>query len=251
MSYNTGHLNEERLALAINNKMYDELNNNLRNLVMHAIPKFDRNKRIKCCKAEDYIKPDIVIYQEEEIRYISVKCGTAEGVHEEKLDRFTNFLKESGFDDYTIESYLLFHFGDGTTNGTGENRLTNFQVMVKYHDRIRKLNEQFNKSKDFIKFFADRVMFQGVNPLANQADILYHGDEDFGLLMSRKQFMRHIDFKSWDFMESVVHVGPFVLRPKGRYPNREIKNDFYRFTVVVSYPRLFSDIQLISKKYNF
>ena len=42
------------------------------------------------------------------------------------------------------------------------------------------MNAKFNENRDFVKAFANRVLFQGVNPLAIPADIIYHGDEDFG-----------------------------------------------------------------------
>lgn len=66
-------------------------------------------------------------------------------------------------------------------------------------------------------------MFQGVNPLAMPADVIYHGTEEFGVYMSRFQIMRHIERRTWSYMQVAVHVGPFVIRPKARYPGREKK----------------------------
>ena len=251
MSLNDGLLNEQRLIDAINDKRYSELNNNLQHFVNFLFPKIDRQEKFKCFAAEKYTKPDICIQHLDKRRYISVKHGTSTGVHGEKLDNFIEFLRENNFDDYTIESYLLFHFGDGTTDGTGERRLDQFHVRAQYDERIRALNEAFNKNKEFVKKFTDRVMFQGVSDTAEPADILYHGDEDFGCFMSRKQLMRHIDFRRWEYMTYLVHIGPFSIAPKARYPEREIKNNEFRTTVVVNYPKLLNDIQYIFSRYIF
>ena len=252
MSLNEGLMNEEQIIRSIDGKTYYQLNPNLQHFIYFILPRIDRNRKIKCFHAEEYTKPDICISQDDMSRYISIKHGTAVDVHGERLDSFIQFLKESGIDDYTIESYLLYHFGDGTVDGTGKNRMDHFNVFVTYHDRIVEMNEIFNESREFVKNFADRVLFQGVNPLAIPADIIYHGDEDFGSFISRNQIMRHIELRRWDYMTSVVHIGPFILRPKARYPGgREVKNDDFRKRVVVSYPKLLSDIMYISRRYKF
>jgi hypothetical protein len=251
MSLNEGALNEERMILAINDKKFEELNPNLQTFIMQLFPELDKSKRLSCCHAEEYTKPDIVISQGPKRRYVSLKTGTSDTMHNEKIEPFIDFLKENGFDDYTIESFLLYHYGDGTTDGSGETRLGVFDVRKKYDERIRALNDAFNRSKDFIKKFADRVMFQGVNPLAMPADVIYHGNEEFGLYMSKYQFMRHVERKTWSYMEFSVHVGPFVIRPKARYPGREIKNDENRRIVVVNYPRIMNDIPWIRNRYLF
>ena len=251
MSMTDGLVNETHMVSALNDKMYDELNANLHHFMYISFPNINYKTKIKCYKAEEYTKPDIVVQVGDECRYVSLKHGAAEEVHEEKLPRFIEFLKENNIDDYTIESYLLYHFGDGTTDGTGQKRLDCFQTRYRYDERIRKMNEAFNNSKEFVKKFANRVVFQGVNELANPADIIYHGDEDYGSFMSRNQLMRHIDFRTWNFMTYVVHIGPFVIGPRARYPNKEIKNDGYRKVVTVRYPKLLQDILYISSRYKF
>ena len=251
MGINEGLLNEQQIIQAIDGKTYYQLNANLQHLLYFSLPALDRNKKIKCFKAEEYTKPDICISQDGKTRYISVKHASAETVHEEQLSRFIQFLMENEIDEHTIETFLLYHFGDGTTDGTGKNRMDHFSVFSTYGERIKEMNEKFNESKDFIIKFADRVLFQGVNELAIPADIIYHGDEDFGVFMSKNQFIRHLEIRKWDYYTSVVHIGPFVLRPRARYPGREIKNDDFRHRVVVNYPKLVNDIMYIFKRYKF
>lgn len=251
MSVNEGLLNEERMIVALNHKLFDELNANLQTFVLQLIPELDKRKRINCYKAEEYTKPDIVISQGDKVRYVSLKTGTSDTMHNEKIEPFVEFLKENGFDDYTIESFLLYHYGDGTTDGTGERRMGVYEVRQKYDKRITAMNAAFNKDKEFVKKFADRVMWQGVNPLAMPADVIYHGTEEYGTYMSKFQMSRHIERKDWSYMVFAVHVGPFIIRPKARYPGREIKNDENRRIVVVNYPRIQADIPWIRNRYLF
>lgn len=251
MNTSIGVAVEEKLVHQINDKKYSELNANLQHFISLLFPFLDKDKKIKCYKTEDFIKPDICISQEEDRRFISVKFGSSETLHTENIISFVNFLKDNGIDDYTIETYLLYHYGDGTTNGTGENRMSSVETRFRMDERIRRMNQVLNSSKAFVKAFADRVMWKGVNPQAEQAEYLYHGDEDFGLFITRKQMLRHIDTKTWDYMDSCVHVGPFVLRPKARYSNKTIINEENRRLVVVTYPRLLSDVGYISRRYNY
>jgi len=251
MSVNEGLLNEQRMILALNNKKFEELNPNLQTFVMQILPDLDKSRPIECFKCKEYTKPDIVISQGKKVRYISLKTGTADTMHSENVDTFVEFLRENGFDDYSIESYLLYHYGDGTTDGTGTDRLGVVAVREKYDKRITALNDALNKSKDFLKKFADRVMWQGVNPLEMPADVIYHGTEEYGCFMSKYQLTRHLERKSWSYMQFVLHVGPFVIRPRARYPGKEIKNDEFRRKVIVYYPRILADIPWIRSRYFF
>ena len=251
MGFNEGFLNEDRLMYCIDGKKFDQLNGNLQHFISLILPYLDKEKPIKCCKAEPYTKPDICIYQGNQRVFVSVKHGTTEILHDEKINPFINFLREQGIDEDIINGYLLYHYGDGTTDGTGETRLAAFDARVKYDAEVRKVNEAFNKSKDFIKEFADRVMFKGVNPDAEGANVLYHGDEDYGSFISRNQLMRHLERRSYDFMTQNVHIGPFIVRPRARYPGKEIKNDDHRHKIVVSYPRLLNEVMYISGRYKF
>ena len=251
MNTTIGILNEEKMCETINDKKFDDLNQNLQYFMYYLFPRIDKSKKIKCFQTENFTKPDICISQEKELKFVSLKYGQSETLHNENIQTFVKFLKECGISDYTIETYLLYHYGDGTTDGTGKRRLSSIQVRFMYDERIRKMNDEFNKSKDFIKKVADRVMFQGVNPDASKAEFIYHGDKDYGVFVSRNQYMRHIEKKNWDFMQTCVHIGPFVVRPHARYSNKEILNEDHRHTVVINYPRFVQDLLYISSRYSF
>ena len=251
MNTTIGIENEEKMCLSFNNKNYYELNKNLQLLAYYLFPRLDKEKNFRCFQTENFIKPDICISQESEMKYVSLKYGQSETLHNENIKTFVNFLRDSNISEETIETYLLYHYGDGTTDGTGKRRMSSIEARFAYDDRIRKMNEEFNNSKTFIKKAAERFMFQGVNPDANKAEYIYHGDPEYGVFCSRNQFMRHIEKKNWEYMTTCVHIGPFVIRPHARYSNKEILNESHRHTVVVNYPRFVQDLIYISSRYSF
>lgn len=246
-----GIQNEENFVKALDNKTYSELNKNLQLFLFYLYPNIDKTMKFHCYMTENFVKPDIVIHQNQQYRYVSLKYGQAETLHNESIRTFVEFLRDCQISEESIETYLLYHYGDGTTDGTGKRRMGSVETRFTYDDRIKKLNEELNSSKSLIKEFADRVMFQGVNLQANRADYIYHGDPDSGVFISREQFMRHVDRKNWSFMVRCVHIGPFVIRPHARYADREILNEAHRHTVTVNYPGIVNDLLYIQNRYNF
>lgn len=251
MNTTVGLKNEENLCETINGKTFNDLNTNLQYFMYYLFPHVDKEKKLRCFQTENFIKPDICISQEKELKYVSVKYGQSETLHNESIQTFIIFLKENGISNETIETYLLYHYGDGTIDGTGQRRMNSVEIRFMYDERIKKMNDEFNRSKEFIKKVADRFMFQGVNPDANKAEFIYHGDADYGVFVSRNQFMRHIEKKNWEYMQTCVHIGPFVIRPHARYANKEIRNEEHRHVVAVTYPRFVQDLLYISSRYAY
>ena len=249
-SYEIGHEFEVKFVEAINDKKFDELNQNLKHFISFIFPDLDKNEKIKCCKLDNLSKPDICVYQKSNYHFVSLKTGMCESFHTENISTFLEFLRENNIDETTIRNYLLYHYGDGTTDGSGETRLSSVETRFKYSQEIKEINDAFNYSKNFIKAFAERVMWKGVRKESDPAEVLYHGDLDYGFFITRSEFRRHIDKKSWEYMERCVHVGPFVIRPKARYATCEVKNPEFRNCVTVSYPRLIFDMEYIYKIYN-
>jgi len=251
MKTNIGIQNEENFVKCIDNKTYDELNKHLQYFLHYLFPKIDKTKKFHCFLTTNYIKPDICISLESEMRYVSLKYGQSDIFHNENILTFIDFLRVNGISEESIKTYLLFHYGDGTIDGTGKNRFTSVELRFHYRDELRKMNEEFNKNKEFVKKFVDRAVFQGVNSLANCAEYLYHGDPEYGVFLSRFQLMRRVETKNYGFMTECVHIGPLVLRPHARYSNKPIRNDESRHIVEVSYPKIVQEIMFVFSKFPF
>lgn len=251
MNNTIGNMNEDYMVKNIDGKTFSELNENLQHFLCIVFPDIKDSDKLRAYKTENYIKPDMVVECNGIRKFISVKYGNSETVQTESLLTFLDFLRKNGIDEYSIESYLLFHYGDGTTDGTGRFRLSSVETRFKMHDRLKKLNEALNQDKDFVLAFVNRMMWDGVNPQADKAEFLYHGDPEYGVFMNKNQMTKHLSVKNWDFMDSCVHVGPLVIRPKYRYSNKEIANEEMRHYVTITYPRLVSDILYISSRNDY
>ena len=243
--------NESNFVKELDNKKFDELNRNLQFFLLYLFPNMDKKKKFHCYLTENFIKPDIVIYQDQEYKYVSLKYGSADTLHNENIKTFIQFLRECGISKESLKTYLLYHFGDGTLNGSGERRMNSVTVRYMYDEQIKKMNEEFNSSKEFVKKFAERVMAQGVNLQAARAQYIYHGDPEGGTFISIEAFMKHVEKKNYNFMQNCVHIGPFVLRPHARYAGKKIQNNDRRFTVTVTYSNFVNEMIFIQSHYDF
>ncbi|MCQ3035189.1 MAG: hypothetical protein MJ248_03115 [Bacilli bacterium] len=246
----SGISNEDEFVEKVNGKKYGELNNNLQYFIAHLFPYVSDDDMLYCFKTEDYIKPDICIKWKDKEEFISLKFGMSDGIHGESLLTFLDFLKSLGLEQEYIKTIQLFAYGDGTTDGTGEVRKNGIEVRYELKDEIFKLNKRLNQDKDFIKKVIERLLFKGVNPLAQKARYIYHGNTEYGDFVSSSQIMKHIDNKSWAFMDC-PHIGPVVFRPHARYSQKTIRNEKYRHELKFSWPNLLPDMRYMNRRYNW
>lgn len=251
METNIGIQNEENFVKCIDGKTYDELSKHLQYFLHFLFPVIDTSKKFHCFLTTNYIKPDICITLEDQMRYVSLKYGQSDIFHNENIMSFIEFLRNNSISEESIKTYLLYHYGDGTTDGTGKYRLTSVELRFHYKEELSKLNEELNKDKEFVKKFVDRAMFQGINHLANRADYIYHGDPEYGAFISRYQLMQRIEKKNYGFMTECVHIGPLVIRPHARYSNKAVRNDENRQRVEVGYPKIVQEIMFVFPKIPF
>lgn len=249
MIQNNGFLMEEEFVNALNNKDPNNLPNNLNYFIKQLFGVFINKEVIYCELVEGSQKPDIKITYKGIVKYVSLKTGKAQNVHEEYIEKFIPYLREKGISKQTIITILLFHFGDGTIDGTGEKRLGYHEISLFLTERIKKANLELNSNKEFVKEFIDRCIFDGAIEGFIPADCIYDGTLEYGVFVTRKQIHKHIESKSFSYYKS-LHIGPLLLRPHARYTDGPIKNDRKRKVVVCYWPNLFLDLLYIFGRYN-
>ena len=94
MNTSSGIINEEKLCETLDGKMFNELNTNLQYFMYYLFSDLDKSKKFRCYQTENFIKPDVCISQERELRFVSVKYGQSETLHNENIRTFIAFLKE-------------------------------------------------------------------------------------------------------------------------------------------------------------
>lgn len=251
MPQNDGNLKEQEVIYALNNKRTSELTNNMRCLVRSLFGVLDDNKIVKCYKVDDANKTDFVVEYDDRIRNVSMKSGRAVIVHNEILNNFINFLSNYGISKRTLDTICLFHYGDGTIDGSGkDNRQSYNEVVAGLQDRINEANDELNSDMDFIIEVLDHCMFKGSNINNIRADCVYFGDKDYGIVATRNQFIKNTKRRGFDFY-SHLHIGPLLFRPDARYVDKEITHERKRNRIVAYWPNLREDIEYMSKRYNY
>lgn len=252
MPMNDGLLKEDEVIYLLNNRKVSDLTNNMRSFVRSLFGVLDDNYVVKCYRVEDpNIKTDFVIEYDNRKRFVSMKSGKAVMVHNEILQNFISFLRDRGISERTLETIMLFHYGDGTIDGSGgENRMGFEEVVESLRERIKEANDELNADMDFILAVVDRCMFKGAKEDAVEADCIYFGDRDYGIVATKNQFIRHIKKRGFDFYDH-LHIGPLLFRPDARYVNREITYERKRNRIVGYWPNLRADMEYMSKRYNY
>ena len=80
--------NEENFVKNLDNKKYDELTKHLQYFLHYLFPFIDANVKFHCFQTRNFCKPDICISHESEMRYVSLKYGECETVHNENIITF-------------------------------------------------------------------------------------------------------------------------------------------------------------------
>ena len=249
MGNNQGLLKEDEMVMHLHNKKVGELSNNITYMMKELYGALDENEVIQCHKTEDSVKPDFIIQYKGIIKNVSMKSGRSEIVHQEIIKNFVLYLRSLGVSSKTQRTILLYQFGDGTMDGSADKRMSYEKLRLLMKDRIDEANLELNAHNDFIWKVVERCVFIGTLKNAPEADALYHGDYEFGRVVTRKQVQKHIMRKNWNFYNN-LHIGPLQIRPSARYIGKEIASEKRRHRVELYWPHLREDIDFIARRYD-
>lgn len=206
MGKNTGFKNEKQLLNTINNKTIAEISQeHIKDFLYELYPEIKNDDMIICEEPELYEvkrkgkkfninpKQDLIITVQENSKYISVKEGNGNSVHQEPLEQFIEFLvDELRAPSNVVESLKKYHWGDGTLTGNGkkENRLKNKALKNEYEKEINIVQNFYDKNKYKI---AKRAMITGAyHDNQSYVDYIYHGTIEEGVWCSADQALNII-----------------------------------------------------------
>lgn len=233
-----GFQNEIDLQDSLDFKIYDFLNPNLKSFMKDMYKGYDlKGKRIHAIRAKLNVKPDFYVTVDgiPEGRYVSVKKGSGNSIHQEKLEVFIKFLKENGTPQDIINSLLLYHFSDGTTNNTGVVRKTSREFAKENPDIVKKLNDYFSQ-KDILKKLFERFVFVGNIEYAPTVDYLYHGDKRNGVWASRKEIFDYVS--KYYKLGNSVGFGPLTYQAWNKNLERKPQMECRRYVMQVKWGSL-------------
>jgi len=249
MHKNIGRLKEDEFVKAIDGKKAKDLSHNLKHNLREMFGLFDGEEVLKSGLVDKLQKPDFYIEYKGIRKYVSLKTGRAETVAEEYLKLFLQYLRSWHLSEESQKTFLYYHFGDGTMDGSGEKRMEYFELIAKLAPRIAKMNEELNSNKDFIKDMIHRCLFKGTVETNIEADFIYFGDINYGVVCSEAQIFKHVDRRTWEYMNN-PHIGPIQFRPHARYIDSPIKKEQSRWKVDFWWANLSADLEYIAERYD-
>lgn len=173
------------------------------------------------------------------IKRISIKKGVKNSVHMEPVSSFIKFLKENGMKKDLIRELLLFHYADGTINGTGKIRLSTKEYKTAHQKEIDKINEFFNTDV-FIKKAVNRFVLQGNNSNYCIDAIIYGVVDDF--IWITKDEIVNILLKHKNISKESLVIGGLFYQPWDRCLNNSIKYNSRRHYIQIKWYHLSDDI---------
>lgn len=240
----SGFENEDELIEYLNNRKIKNLNNNMKDFICFLFGNIDEENTIEAIPGKSGQKPDMIININNIIKRISIKKGTGNSVHQENIDLFVEFLKSIKISDEIINKLLRFHWGDGTTDGTGTKRISGSEYKKQFAEEIDKINEEFNKEKN-IKEFVNRFIMQGKSEEYDIVDAIYYGDVNEGNWASKNEIVEYIINNRFNI--DAIHFGPLTYQTWRRSLNFNPKTEEGRKDMQVKWGSLLNDLLNIER----
>lgn len=230
----------------LNNRFYNELNSNLKKFISFVFKDFNYADKIHCKKLSNHQKADISVSIGNNTKYISLKSGSQNSVHVEKINDFKSFLTNEGVDQTMINNLLIYHYGDNTITGNGKKRYSAEECKIKYKKEILNFNKYINNSKKLIKII-ERFLLIGTNSSNKRVDVIYYGDIDIGIWCTNNELL---DFcrKHKSMYINTPHFSVFTYQNWCRNISLSKKSEFHRNYLQIKWFSILSDINKIRKE---
>lgn len=200
---------------------------------------FNEDDIIKCWRNHLPQKSDIIIKIRNIIKGVSIKKGMKNSVHVDSITEFIHFLIENGVQRDIVIKYLKYQYGDGSTNGKGNKRLSALEYKSLFQYDIDLINKVFN-NEDLLKKAVNRFVIRGNNS-SYDINALIYGEVDDFLFLTPDEIIDIVLSKK-DIYSTAVHFGPLICQPKSRCLNYNPLYEKDRFCVQIKWYSLNDDI---------
>lgn len=243
-----GFANETEIVTYLNTiKFFDNLNTNFKSFLSFLFDTPLDGMIVSAFKPTGQVKPDIAITINGITKYISVKKGSGNSVHQEQLALFVSFLSCSSISAQTITYLREFHYGDGSTDGNGGTRINAVEWQAQNLNKVTQINSDLNTDIMLYKLF-DRFLFIGNLPNAPVVDAIYHGNLNEGLWANRSEIIYHLLSKS--NTATTIHFSSLTYQVWNRNLNYNPKTTIRRHVMQIKWPSLTDDLLQIKRKRN-
>ena len=240
-----GFRNQEYIIDSINGRCFKDLNSNLRNLVKIAFPEIKNKDIIFSEKIRDNkLKPKMKLSLNGDCKYFTIKMGSGNSVHQEKLEDFINFLYSMGFNKELEEVLRYFVYGDGTLDGFGRlrDRMNETQVIEKLGENILPLNLFFYNNR--IKIAKRFLQYGAYSDLPS--DYIYYGTENNGITVPFEKIMDYI--YEYQPRNDHLYVGPLTIQTWNRNLSGKSDYEYKRNSIQVKWSTLDFDLKEVQMR---
>ncbi|KZX12883.1 hypothetical protein [Methanobrevibacter curvatus] len=244
---NDGIKNEHKIISQLHNHKYEHINNNLQKFLQFIFSfKISPKERIFSKKLPGADKSDICIQINNEKHFISVKIGSGNSIHQEKLEEFISFLSKN----FEVETSVLndikfFIWGDGTLDGSGkiEERLNAREINKKYPDKVKNIQTFFNFHK---KELIQRFLIDGSTNQNNKPEYIYYGNDIEGTYISALDALNWLADKH-ETNISNIPIGKTTFQAWNRNINGGSKSEHKRGEIQVKWGKIGQNIKEIAE----
>ncbi len=241
---NDGFDNEYTMINYIDGKKLTDYNENIKNFLIFLF-----GNDINCSlsfsaeKINGQYKPDLYIKHNNRIKYISLKKGSGNSVHQEKISVFFPFIEQL-LGNSQLNNLKKFHYGDDTINDSGLQRYNATQCKIRYMEEIQELNLEINKWDNLI-IFLDRFLFVG-NIGETPINAIYYGTIDTGTWASKEEITNYI--RQNNFNNNALHFGPLSYQVWGRNEKRIAVHPDRRYVMQIKWGTIANDLKNIRER---
>lgn len=239
-------ISEYKMKDSFHNKRFEDLTDSQKRLVSHLFSSIKPEQVINCDLCNRYSKPDIYLSVGKTMKYLSLKDGRSDSMHFESIKGIVLFLRSLGVSEKTQKTILLFHYGDGTFNGSGKQRILFEELLPKLAPLLKEANEELGQKK-IVEACLERFVFSGTENRNVSADALVYGTAN-GLVYATKEEIKKAVLGRHFRHIRTLHVGPMTLQPYLRDVNHRSKHPEKREIVQVKWHYLLTDIEKIESK---
>ena len=236
---------------ALNNKKYSELNENLKRTITYISEKpVADDEVINAYKLGGVNKTDLIIEFNSTPYNLSIKKGSGNSIHQEKVEDFISFLKEEYDIPNDLEKDILyFIWGDGTLDGTGEvsDRLSAAQFKKKYPEKIDNIKKFFHENK---KELIERFLIKGLKS-DSSPDYLYYGTPEDGTIVNANDALEWLSDDANEKTGTPLPIGRLTFQAWNRNINGGNKSEKKRGVIQLKWGSVGEDLKTIaeSRKY--
>lgn len=198
-----GNNNENEIANYLNGKKIKDLNPTMKNFIKFICQKkniiFDENTNISACPEKNKkLKQDIYIEIEKIKVSISLKMGTGNSCHQEKIEDFISFIcNNCNATDEICNFWRFFIWADGTLDGKGSlEKDSSGKIICRFSAKDFK-KKYPNKRKILQKFLDENktILIEHALFIGNynsNVDFIYHGTYKQGRWLSKKDVINFL-----------------------------------------------------------